>query len=180
MARGRLDTSTGGRHTFRVVAIDGAGNRTTRDVGYSVAPLFRPDALIRGAGGAWLGGNVYSSPARQTLRRLFPRDGAVRTAVVRLQNDGVRADRLQVRATPGNRKFRVTYLLSGRNVTASAVAGDLRTAALAPGRSVDLVVRVARLRPASAGNHRALLIYARSLTRPATADHVTLAVRAPR
>ena len=180
MARGRLDTSTGGRHTFRVVATDGAGNRTTRDVGYSVAPLFRPDALIRGAGGAWLGGNVYSSPARQTLRRLFPRDGAVRTAVVRLQNDGVRADRLQVRATPGNRKFRVTYLLSGRNVTASAVAGDLRTAALAPGRSVDLVVRVARLRPASAGNHRALLIYARSLTRPATADHVTLAVRAPR
>ena len=149
-------------------------------MGYTVAPLFRPDALIRGAGGAWLGGNVYSSPARQTLRRLFPRDGAVRTAVVRLQNDGVRADRLQVRATPGNRKFRVTYLLGGRNVTTGAGVGSLRTAVLAPGRSVDLVVRVARLRPASAGNHRALLVRARSVTRPAVADDVTLVARATR
>ena len=84
--------------------------------------------------------------------------------MVRLQNDGIRADRLQVRATPGNRKFRVTYLLGGRNVTAGAVAGTLRTAALAPGRSVDLVVRVTRLRPAGAGNYRSLLVHVRSVT----------------
>lgn len=185
LSRQTLDTATPGSHTFTVTAADGAGNTTTMVRRYTVmaqpAPAYtRPDAIIRAGGGAWVGNNVNGGSDRQRITQVFPRDRAVREVVARLQNDGTRTDSLTVSGSRGSRQFRVRYLLGRADITSRVVAGTWRTANLAPGRFVDLRVRVTRLKPASARSTRTFAVLARSTVDRARADAVAVLARGRR
>lgn len=182
LSRATLDTTTPGSRTFSVTAADGDGNTTTVTRRYTVvAPTFtRPDAIVRAGSGAWVGNNVYGGSDRQRVAQVLPRDRAVREVVARLQNDGTRADSLAVTGTAGSRQFGVRYLLGRADITARVVAGTWRTPALAPGRFVDVRVRVTRLKPAGKRSSRTFAVLARSTGDRARADAVAVLVRGRR
>ena len=175
--RAALNTRAPGRHTFRVTATDGAGNSSTVTRTYTVAaaPYSRPDALIQGPRG-WVGNNVLGSPARQQISRVVRRGGSASTWV-RLQNEGNRADRVVVRGTGGNQRFRVRYYL-GRTDFTNRVRAATFVKTLAPNRSVDLRVVVTRLRPATVGDTLRVVVLASSGLEPRRRDAV--AETAPR
>ena len=121
-----LDTRTPGSHTWTVTATDGAGNTTTVERHYEVvAAAYRPDAMIRSRG-TRPGPATTSTAATASSgsRRPLTRAGVVRTAVVRLQNEANRAERLRVSGTPGGDRFRVRYFLGGDDVTRRGGRGN--------------------------------------------------------
>ena len=177
-----LDTASPGEHTVAVTAVDGAGNTTTVTRTYTVVPATRvPDAAVkRTEGGAWVGNDVLGGYGSQTVQQALARTGAVRSAVVRVRNDGNTAARFAVLGTAGGVRFRVQYLVAGTDRTPAVVAGRYRTQLLAPGTYVDLRVRVTRLRSAVPGNARTFRVRASSLGTPERRDAVATRVRAVR
>jgi hypothetical protein len=173
---GRLDTATAGARTWQAVASDGAGNSTTVLRHYTVVSGRRPDGLIRKAGSTWWrGGNVYGSPAEQTVRQhVPPRHTAA--SVWRIQNDGARADSFRLRASSGTARFRVRFLLGTTDVTAAVVAGTYQTGVLAPGAQVSLKVKVVPTRRARPGTVRTFVLRATSTTDTAAVDVVATRV----
>lgn len=180
-SRGPLNTSTAGRHTYTAVAADGDGNTTTVTHSYTVGvlPASRPDANIRRYGGGWVGNNVYGGPARQQVAQQLRRRGARATSIVRVQNEGNRADRIVVRGTGGTRKFGVKYFFRGSDVTGQVRAGTLRVS-LVRGGYVDLGVVVQRLRRAKVRNTLRVLVTASSGFATRQPDTVGETVRATR
>ncbi|HEX4189636.1 MAG TPA: aryl-sulfate sulfotransferase [Marmoricola sp.] len=150
---GRLDTSTDGAHTWTTTATDGAGNTTQIVRHYTVrAAKTRADGLIRrSATGILTGNNVYSALAKQTIAQSVRR-GKPATSYFLAQNDGERADTLYLQGKAGTRGFKVRYFASGKNVTASMIAGTFHTAKLAPGQAqqVRIVVTPTKVRGAAA------------------------------
>ncbi len=157
--RGPLDTATPGTHTFTVDATDGDGNteRVTRSYEVIAAPTSRPDLSIRSGAGRWVGDGVYGATAGQQVTQSLRRRGARRTAWVRVQSEGDRSDRVSVRGSRGNRKFRVRYYSGRTDVTRQVVAGRFRRS-LGAGSHVDLKVVATRLRPARTGNRYRILV----------------------
>ena len=97
-----------------MTATDGAGNVTSVERSYTVVPAaYRPNAMIKGPGAAWTGNNVYGGYRKQRIAQTSARTGAVRTAVVRLQSEANRAERLRVSGTVGSERFRVRYFADG-------------------------------------------------------------------
>jgi hypothetical protein len=180
-SRGALDTSTAGRHTYTVVATDGDGNTTTVTRSYTVGPVpaSRPDANIRTTGGGWVGNNVFGGPTRQQVAQQLRRRGARGTSIVRVQNEGNRADRIVVHGTGGTRRFGVRYFLRGTEVTRQVRAGTLRVS-LVRGGYVDLGVVVQRLRRAKVRTTVRVLVTASSGFATRQPDTVGLTVRATR
>ncbi len=174
-----LDTRAAGRHTYRATATDGAGNTSTVMRSYTVAaaPYSRPDAIIRGLGG-WVGNNVYGSPARQQVSRVVHRGGSA-TSWVRLQNEGNRTDRVVVRGTGGNQRFRVRYYLGRTDFTTRVRAGTF-VKTLSANRSFDLRLVVTRLRPATLGSSLRVVVLAASGHDARRRDAVAETVRAVR
>lgn len=173
----RLDTSRAGTHTVSVTATDGAGNTTTRSRSYVVV-ADRPDAMLKAKGSKrFVGNDVYGPVARQTISQPIKRAKRTAVTVVRLQNDGPLADRIRVKGTKGNKKFRVVYRAQGKNVTKKVVAGTFRTPALKPGKQWVMRVKVTRTKKASRGNKRALKVRA-TANHNATHDTVRVVNRA--
>ena len=140
-----------------------------------------PDAVIKRAeGGGWVGGHVYGSYTTQQVQQTLPRTGSVRTAVVRVRNDGNSPARFAVTGTAGGVRFRVQYLVAGVNRTPAVVDGRYRTPLLAPRAYVDLRVRVTRLSRAVPGDTRTVRVQAASLDSPTRRDAVATRVRASR
>ena len=177
-----LDTATAGEHTWTVTATDGAGNVTTAERSYTVvaAAAYRPDAMIKSPGTSWTGNNVYGGYRKQRISQTLARAGAVRTAVVRLQSEANRAERLLVSGTAGSDRFRVRYYAGGDDVTRKVVAGTLRTPVLEPGRYLDLTVRVTRTAAARPGDTRTVKVLATSTHDASRRDAVATVVRATR
>ena len=177
-----LDTATAGTRTVQVTAVDGAGNTTTASRTYTVVPATHvPDAVIKRAeGGGWVGGHIYGSYTTQQVQQTLPRTGSVRTAVVRVRNDGNSPARFAVTGTAGGVRFRVQYLVAGVNRTPAVVDGRYRTPLLAPRAYVDLRVRVTRLSRAVPGDTRTVRVQAASLDSPTRRDAVATRVRATR
>jgi hypothetical protein len=171
-----------GEHTWTVTGTDGAGNTTSVERSYTVvAAAYRPDAMIRSRGtSSWTGNNVYGGYRKQRISQTAARAGVVRTAVVRLQNEANRAERLVVSGTPGSDRFRVRYLLGGDDVTRRVVAGTLRTRVLEPGRSLDLTVKVTRRDAAGPGTSRTVKVLVTSTHDASRRDAVATVVRAAR
>jgi hypothetical protein len=177
-----IDTSTVGRHSYVVVAKDGARNSTSSVRHYQVtrgSARFRPDALIKPrSGGKYVGGNVYGGSHRQHIRQSISRSGRSVRARLRIQNDGNRPDRMTIRGTSGNRQFQVAYFVGTHSVSRQVRAGMYQTAVLAPGTTVRLTILVTRRPAATPRSSTTVRLSATSGDDPATRDAVATIVRA--
>lgn len=175
---GRLDTTTPGRHTARLTAVDGAGHRVVRTVNYVVSPAL-PDAQVRRAAGQrWVGVGIRGSVTRQSVNQPLTRKKPRRTGQVRIVNNGAKAYRFKVKGTAGNARFRVEYFLGKRRVTKAVTAGRFKTPAVAPGKATVLRVRTVRTKRADRGDRRKVVVRATSTFAKPRKDAVRFVVRA--
>ncbi|CAB4723300.1 unannotated protein [freshwater metagenome] len=142
-------------------------------------PVFRPDAAIRRAGEAYVGGDVYGGAMRQRVIAELGEQQARARFFVRLQNDGTARDRITVRGIRSHPAFHVVYRIGGRNVTRGVIAGTYRTVRLAPGASVKLSVTVIRTSRSRPGDHRIFRVRATSARNGQRRDVVAAVVRIP-
>lgn len=172
-----------GRYHLVASITDAAGNTGTATqtlvVGDPPAPADRhqPDAAIRRGDGAFVGAGSYGGSADQRLTVQLRRTARTASFDVRLTNRGDVADTFVVRGTPRNRKFAVTYLAGGQNVTKAVVAGTYRTDNLRPGESALMIIRVRLLNPAKPDNRRVFELRAASTRAGANADTVAAVAR---
>jgi hypothetical protein len=138
------------------------------------AAVYRPDAAVRGAGSAFVGSGSYGTAQRVT-QLLRARRAA--TFEVLVANRGNRAEPLALRGAKRSAAFTVVHLVGGKNVTARVVAGTYRTASLAPGASMRLVVRVTRTIKARKGATRTFTVRATSTHVAGRVDTVGAVVR---
>jgi hypothetical protein len=138
------------------------------------ASIYRPDAAIRGASGAFVGAGSYA--AVQRVSRSV-RSGRRAAFQVRLTNRGNTAEALVVKGARRSARFTVAYVVGGRNVTEEVTAGRYRTSVLRPGQSLVLVVRVTRTPAARKGDTRVFTVRAGSTHLPARSDTVGAVVR---
>jgi hypothetical protein len=167
------DAAGNSSSAFQTLTIGGAG---PGPVPPTLAPpaSYRPDAAIRGASGAFVGAGSYAAVQRVSQLVRTRRSASFQ---VRLTNRGSAAERLAVRGARRSARFAVAYLVGGRNVTAAVVAGSYRTAVVAPGRSLVLVVRVTRTAAARRGDTRVFTVRAGSTHVTSRADTVGAVVR---
>jgi hypothetical protein len=170
----RLDTSLGD-HVLRITATDGAGNRRLARVGYTVVTAHQPDLEAR-RGGTWVGADTWGGTGQRVTATLRP--GRSRTVAVRVGNDGTDSDRVAVRGTAGNRKFRVRYLSAGTDVTRLVTSGDFTTGDLAPGSRLALSVVVTRTARAHRGDALAIQLRGTSVADPTRADRLVVVAKA--
>lgn len=137
-------------------------------------PTAKPDAAIRKPGGTFVGAGVFG-PDQRVTQPLRTRRTA--TFEVRVTNTGRGAGRMVVRGAASTAKFKVTYLVGGRNVTKQVLAGTYRTRELGPGASFVLVVKVSRTAAARPGNKRVFEIRAGAAGSPDRQDTVAAVVR---
>lgn len=175
----RLDTSTTGTHTVTLSATDGAGNSSAVTRSYKVLPRSRPDATIRKPGTTrYVGTNVYG-PALPGQRVNLPikRARQSRSTPVRVKNNNPVADRFRIKGARGNTKFRVAYIVAGKDVTRRVLAGQYRSPSVRPGSYWKMRVKVTRTVKARKGNRRTLRIRALSGSKPVR-DSVALRAKA--
>lgn len=155
---GLLDTTTPGKHTYRVSATDGAGNITRVTRHYTVGPVVhRPDVMVKSPDGSWTGTKVYGAPASQTTTWPLPPGGKARITFG-LANRGNYVDRCLVRGTQATKTIEVSYSFGGRDVTRAVVKGTWRTPATAVGGTQRLQARVHVVKRAPEGTSRALSV----------------------
>lgn len=134
-----IDTTTPGSRVLVVTATDGDGNSTTMRRRYQVVHRYRPDAMVRTAGGPFVGRDQYGArPARGVT--VSARGHRTMTAVVRVQNDGRVGDRFVLRRSGSTRRFEVR-LPDGH-----------RSPKLAPGQGWSVRLRVTPRREARSGD----------------------------
>jgi Arylsulfotransferase (ASST) len=175
---GPLNTSTLGVHTITVVAKDGAGNTTTLTRSYLVGH-YQPDAMIRASTAhAFVGGNEYGGFGKQDIDQAITRKAKSASAIVHLQNDGDRSDRLMVRATTGTKRFTVSYFADSLNVTKRVDAGTYRTPSLGAGKTFALKVTIKRTTKTPSGTTKTIKLVATSTHAPTLTDTVATLVTA--
>ncbi len=170
-----LDTSLG-EHVLRVEAVDGAGNRRVKEIGYRVVTAHQPDVEARAAG-AWVGSDVWGGSSQRATVRIGAA-GRSRVVAVRLGNDGTDPDRITLAAPDGNRKFKVRYRWDGTDVTDQVTSGDFVSDELGAGARTRLTVEVTRTARAHRGDTLALRLLGSSVADPARTDAVTLTTQA--
>ncbi len=175
-----LDTRPG-RHKVRMVAKDGAGNKTVATRSYVVVPAHQPDASIRRLpSGPWVGRGDIGRARTQRVRVSLGRAGARATALVRLENFGSEAGRVRVVGVRGTRAFGVRYVAGHRNVTTRVLSGTYRTARLDPGRAANLKLVVTRRPAAHDGRSITVRVRAVAAADPSHSDAVAAVVTATR
>lgn len=165
---GAIATSEPGQVKLVVRATDGAGRTTTSTRAYTVRPAARPDAWVKvkGAGGSWVGRDVYGPASAQRAKTRLKKIGGSRTIVVKLQNDGAEPDRLGFEVKRQKRGFRIASVNRGE------------TKELDPGEAWKLRIKVTRGRKAEPGKALVLKIPVRSLAEPSARDAVSVKVKA--
>jgi hypothetical protein len=171
--------------SYRLLAsiTDAAGNvgTATQTLTVGTGPVdpgkrYQPDSAIRRGAGAFVGAGVYGSSADQRITaKLRPAKRA--SFEVRLTNRGDAADTFAIRGTAKSRKFTVTYLVGGKDVTAAVRAGTYRTGTVAPDASVRLVIRITMTRRAHADDRRVFEVRAISQHASTSRDTVAAVVR---
>jgi murein DD-endopeptidase MepM/ murein hydrolase activator NlpD len=179
-----FETDRDGNAEIYVMRADGTGvHDISRDPSRDSSPdwqavpgLSQPDLAVAPARtGSFVGGDVYGSGARQTLRvRGAP--GLTKLYVVRLENDGNRRDDFALTGTGSRGGLRVRYLWSGSDVTARVVHGRLHVA-LAPHRRTVVSVEVTVAAGARAGRTATVRLQAVSSGEAPLRDAVRIAVR---
>jgi hypothetical protein len=122
----------------------------------------RPDARIgTGAGGPFVGNNVYSAAGAGESKTISVARGHSGTLYVDIQNDGLSADTIKITGSGSAQGFTATYFRGAANVTSQVLAGTFSTGSLAPAAHVTIKV-VIKVASGSAAS-RTFLISARSL-----------------
>ncbi len=136
----------GNTYRFSGVGRDRAGNvqsfdgSAQRSVTVTNAPDYRPDLAAGKSARSQVGRGVVGRRQRATL--LSSRARPVR-GVLTIINAGSFEDDIAVRGSRGNKRFRIRYIGSGRNVSALMTTGRYRTGSLAPmGASRSVNVRI--------------------------------------
>jgi Ice-binding-like/Bacterial Ig-like domain len=179
------DPLPAGSYEVAASVTDAAGNTGTAAqilaIGTVAQPPahYQPDAAIRPLHGTFVGVGIYDGSVQRVTTRLR---GSARTATfqVRLSNAGDSADRMDILGTPRSRKFTVTYLAGGRDVTSAVTAGTFSTSRLASGGSAKLAITVTRTRAASPGDTRTFTVRASSAHASTMSDAVSAVVRLTR
>lgn len=172
-----IDTMTLGPQDFVVTARDNAGNTTTVVGTYTVVRN-RPDGHIRRAAvPRFAGDGVYSpSGAGQThAARVGPRGRTV--FFVRVQNDGLVANRFRIRGQGSDPTWTVRYLDGARDVTGAVATGTFAVDDLAPGASRVLRVIVRPTARADRGSRRDVTVTVSAATQPGVSDTVRAVIR---
>jgi hypothetical protein len=136
--------------------------------------------IAAGAGGVWLGDEVFNrTGAAQTLS-VTKKRGRVATFTVSVENDGDKTDRAAIRGGGSSPGFSVHYRHAGADVSPEVMSGSLRTGDLAPGDTftISVVVRVAP--NATIGSRVSRLVTVSSVAQPTKKDAVGFIVRAKR
>jgi hypothetical protein len=127
----RIDTSATSLQAFKAMGLD-PHFRWTRS--------HRPDALVKGPKGDFLGQDVYGDEGQQTVKT---RLGRRRTEItVRIVNDGNIGDVYLIHQDEAGKRLRVKYFFGGKDVTDEVTAGGFLTSTVDPGQAVDLRVEV--------------------------------------
>ncbi|WP_346386519.1 ice-binding family protein [Nocardioides sp.] len=160
-------TISEGHHTVTASVTDAAQNTGTATQALTITskpvtpdPQYRPDVAIRPTGGSFVGVGDYDS--EQSVTRQLQRNARRATFEVRVTNRGDATDRMEIRGTPRSRKFNVTYLVGGQDVTRAVTADDYRTDPLVPGEAANLFVIVTRTQAALPGDRRTFEVRAAS------------------
>lgn len=179
-----FETDRDGNAEIYVMRADGTGaHDVSRDPSRDSSPdwqaipgFAQPDlALARSGSGMFIGGDVYGSAARQTLRA-HGAPGLTKPYVVRVENDGNRRDEFTIGGTGSRGGLRVRYLRGGLNVTARVVQGRLHVS-LAPHRHTVISVEVTVAAGARPGRTATVKLEAVSSAKPPLRDAVRIAVR---
>jgi endoglucanase len=130
----RMDTSPGSMNAFATMG---------RDPHFRWNRSYRPDALVKGRKGGFVGEDVYGQP-QVAKGRLRKRAGAVFT--VRLENDGNIGDVFLLKPETSAKRMKITYRVNGRDVTGQVRGGSFLTEELQPGEAttIDIQVRAKR------------------------------------
>lgn len=177
-------TMSEGTHQVVASITDAADNTATATQTLTVGsgPVdpgtrYQPDGAIRRGKGDYVGVGVYGSSADQRLTVKLGPSSRTAKFVVRLTNRGDDADRMAVRGTPRNRRFRVTYLVGGKNVTKAVTQGTYRTGRLRSGRSTNLVLKVTMTSAARRDDRRVFEVRATSTQVSVRRDTVAAVAR---
>ena len=137
------------------------------------APAALPDGRIRkGATGAQVGNNIYTSGAGQARTGSAARGGSV-TYYVSVQNDAPFAERLRLEGTATDARFRVRYTdPAGTDITGQVTSGTYTTPTLAPRATHKVKVVVTVRSTAPAGATLTGTLRASSTTQPTVNDTV--------
>jgi hypothetical protein len=166
-----------GSHTFRVRAVDPAGNVDTtaavRTWQVSTAP-FRPDALIRPASSKlFVGNDVYNATGfDQTVLQQIRR-GSKKVFIVKVQNDAGVKDSFTVAGPASSDGYTVRYYAGTTLITARVVAGTYTLSGVRPGAN-SRAIKVEIIVPAGAsiGSVKSFLITVISKGDLSTSDAV--------
>ncbi len=165
-----------GAHTFRVRAIDPAGNvdPTPATRSFTVqTSSFQPDGRIRLEGdAAYIGDNVYNLTGDFQTRATTARRGETRVFYVRAQNDGTAADTIRLRGCVGEPGFSVRYFNGSTEITSQVAAGTYEFAGLAPQASGTIRLEIRVQSSAVIGAIETCRVTATSASAPTRADQV--------
>jgi hypothetical protein len=141
------------------------------------AKVYRPDAAIRRGTGDYVGAGTYGGSADQRVTaHLRPRAKSA-TFEVRLTNSGDAADSFALRGTPTSKRFKVAYLVGGKNVTKAVTSGTYRTRGLGPRAHLRVVVRISLAAAARRHDRRVFELRAISSHASTKRDIVAAVVR---
>ena len=136
---------------------------------------YQPDAAIRLPKASWVGVGV--TDGNQRVVAVLRGKHRSATFEVALTNGGKSTDTLEVLGTSRSRKFTVTYLARGVDVTRAVVAGTYRTGSLTSGETTSLSIRISRTKAARPGDRRAVELQVISVHKQARSDTVSASVR---
>lgn len=144
---------------------------TTVTAGFTAnAATYRPDGLVGVGKQRLVGDRIYNlTGARQTKSALIKRKKSASFRWV-VQNDGTGSDRLRLsQSAKGKGGFTITFKVGAKNITRSVMNGQY-VAALAPGRTRTITVRVTATKKAKVRSSRVWLL--RATTSSGTAADV--------
>ena len=103
----------------------------------------RPDVSVGLDPTASSGVDLYDPPAPQQSVLAISTKAAIKNVFFRIDNDGPLPDAMRINGPGSDSRFRVAYVLAGRNVTAAVIAGTATTSVLAAADApVPLFVRI--------------------------------------
>ena len=131
----RMDTSPGSLNSFGAMG---------RDPHFKWNRAYRPDALVRGRKGDFVGEDVYGGESQTARGRAKKKLGAQFT--LRIENEGNIGDVFLVRPTASSKKMQIRFFAGGRDVTDQVKGGSFLSEEVQPGdaTTIDVQVRTKR------------------------------------